>query len=72
LSESNLDHSVRVTAEQRPHPALRKLARACIALALLQLGGKPPTAQPPAAANIQPAEQPNEEATASGREGRHG
>ena len=33
MSESGSDRPVVVTAEERLHPALRKLARACLALA---------------------------------------
>jgi hypothetical protein len=33
MSESDSDRSVIVTAEERTHPALRKLAQACLALA---------------------------------------
>lgn len=33
MSEAESDRSVIVTAEERPHPALRKLAQACLALA---------------------------------------
>jgi hypothetical protein len=32
---------VKITAEERPHPALRKLARACIALALNAVEKRP-------------------------------
>lgn len=34
MSEPDSDRSVIVTAEERTHPALRKLAQACLALAL--------------------------------------
>jgi hypothetical protein len=33
MSEPHSDRSIIVTAQERAHPALRKLARACIALA---------------------------------------
>jgi hypothetical protein len=33
MSETGSDRPINVTAQERPHPALRKLARACIALA---------------------------------------
>jgi hypothetical protein len=33
MSEPDSTRPVNVTAEERPHPALQKLARACIALA---------------------------------------
>lgn len=33
MSEPSSDHPVTVTAQERAHPAIRKLARACIALA---------------------------------------
>jgi serine/threonine protein kinase HipA of HipAB toxin-antitoxin module len=35
MTDQPLLPPVRVTAEERPHPALQKLARACIALAQL-------------------------------------
>lgn len=35
------DQPVRVTGDQRRHPAIRKLARACIELARLQLARRP-------------------------------
>ena len=41
MSASPQDGPVLVTAEARPHPALRKLARACISLARLQLEAEP-------------------------------
>ena len=41
MSSSPQDGAVAVTAEVRPHPAFRKLARACIALARLQLEQPP-------------------------------
>lgn len=37
LTEPNVDRPVIVTAKERAHPAIRKLARACIAIALLHL-----------------------------------
>jgi hypothetical protein len=33
MSETSSDRPVTVTAQERAHPAIRKLARACIALA---------------------------------------
>lgn len=43
MSESS-DHPITVTAQKRAHPALQKLARACIALArqLREPGGPEP------------------------------
>jgi hypothetical protein len=38
MSPSPQDVPVHVAAEERAHPAYRKLARACITLARLQLG----------------------------------
>jgi hypothetical protein len=35
MAELDLDQPVSVTAEERVHPAIQKLARACITLALL-------------------------------------
>jgi len=55
LTEPNLDRPVRVTGEERPHPAIRKLARACIALALLQLAAE--DGQVPAATAAEHAEE---------------
>jgi hypothetical protein len=42
MSEPSSDRPVKITAEHRAHPAIRMLARACIALAR-QLQGQPPT-----------------------------
>lgn len=43
MSEPGSDRPVTVTAQERAHPALRKLARACIALARhLQQTATPP------------------------------
>jgi hypothetical protein len=36
MTDTASDQPVHVTAEERPHPALQKLARACIALARLR------------------------------------
>lgn len=71
LTELNSDHPVRVTAEQRAHPALKKLARACIALALLQLAGETPPTASAADPTVPPAMQSKEDAAASGKEDRH-
>jgi hypothetical protein len=68
LTELNSDRPVRVTAEQRAHPALRRLARACIAIALLQLADESSSAQSTASAPMQPAEQLKDEPSASGQE----
>jgi hypothetical protein len=47
MHESDSDRPVTVTAQERAHPAILKLARACIAIAR-QLAGSPvPEAQPP-------------------------
>ena len=40
---------IRVTGQERAHPALRRLARACIALARLQLTTPKPANKPSAA-----------------------
>jgi hypothetical protein len=45
MSETGSDHPVNVTAQERAHPAIRKLARACIALVRQRLeaaGASPP------------------------------
>lgn len=47
MSEPSSDRPVKITAEPRAHPAIRTLARACIALAR-QLQGQPPTPPKPA------------------------
>lgn len=36
MTDEPSDRQIRVTREERPHPALRKLGRACIALARWQ------------------------------------
>ena len=36
MTDTASDKPVHITAEERPHPALQKLARACIALARLR------------------------------------
>jgi hypothetical protein len=43
---NNNDNPVRVAGEERRHPAIRKLARACIELALLRLAKRSQTTQP--------------------------
>jgi hypothetical protein len=65
LIEPNSNNPVRVTAEQRSHPALRKLARACIALALIQLASKS------SAESVPPAEPAAESAATPGQEQAH-
>jgi hypothetical protein len=47
MSQPDSDQQVTVTAEERAHPALRKLARAAILLAHQQLSDKQPTAAEP-------------------------
>jgi hypothetical protein len=42
MSELVSDHQVIVTGEERAHPAIRKLARAMIALAKLKVGQSAP------------------------------
>lgn len=49
MSESESDRKVTVTAQERAHPALRKLARACLALARQLVGESAP--QPPSASS---------------------
>jgi hypothetical protein len=44
MSQPESDQQVTVTAEERTHPALRKLARAAVLLARQQLSDKPATA----------------------------
>lgn len=52
MNEEIPERPVHVAADERPHPALSKLARACIALARLER-------QPPAeGADPEPAEVP--------------
>lgn len=53
MSESGSSEKVFVTAQERAHPALRKLARACIALARMQVSESSeqrPVSPPPATA----------------------
>ena len=70
LTEPNSDRPVTVTAEERAHPAIRKLARACIAIALLQLADQSsPTQSAPS--TEQPEGQPKDDTAASGQEGDH-
>lgn len=54
MSESFSEQPLSVTAQERLHPALRKLARACIALA--RVASPPPPAIPPT--NEPDGEQP--------------
>jgi hypothetical protein len=49
MSESESDRNITVTAQERAHPALRKLARACIALARQLVGESSPSVQQPLA-----------------------
>jgi hypothetical protein len=42
------ERPVKITAEERPHPALRTLARACIALALHSIKKQSPGQPEPA------------------------
>jgi hypothetical protein len=62
------ERPVKITAEERPHAALRKLARACIALALNAVE-KTPTPQD-APAEKPPAPSPSGELTS--KEQAHG
>lgn len=48
MSEPVSDRTINVTAQEREHPSIRKLARACIALARHQL---PPSDSDPVGAN---------------------
>ena len=41
MPESDSHQSFRVTAQERSHPAIRKLARACLAIAREQLRTEP-------------------------------
>lgn len=47
MSETSSDRPVNVTAQERTHPAIHKLARACIALArqLREATAPPPSPQ---------------------------
>lgn len=51
MTDTPPNESVHVTAEERPHPALQKLARALIALARLrreaEQAATPPSENPP-------------------------
>jgi hypothetical protein len=49
MSESESDRNITVTAQERAHPALRKLARACIALARQLVGEASSSIQQPPA-----------------------
>jgi hypothetical protein len=57
MADSASSHHVSVTAQERVHPAVAKLARACLALARLKLVRSAPAesdddlTQPPARAN---------------------
>ncbi|TDP96385.1 hypothetical protein EV186_104370 [Labedaea rhizosphaerae] len=55
MSEALSDQRVVVTAEERTHPALRKLARAMIALARHQLNQSAPSYGKPRAAGSEAA-----------------
>lgn len=70
LSEPTSDHSMRVTAEERAHPAIRKLARACIAIALLQLADDS-SAETTSLLPAPPAEQSIEDTVTSSQEVSH-
>jgi hypothetical protein len=58
MTDDTSNTPVRVTGQERPHPALRKIGRALIALARHQLGigttTEEVTAAPPAEDNQQP------------------
>lgn len=57
MSEPDSTRHIKVTAQERVHPAIRKLARACIALAR-QLSGPPALPAAPERPNTgQPASQ---------------
>jgi hypothetical protein len=53
MSEPASDQPVKITAKERAHPAIRTLARACIALARSLSGTMP---QPPASPDQPPVE----------------
>ena len=40
MSESDSEQPITISAEERPHPAIRSLARACIALAQLRVAAQ--------------------------------
>lgn len=67
MIEPESNNPVRVAAEERSHPAIRKLARACIALALIQLAGE----SSPEKATTPPADQAAEHVAAPGQEQSH-
>jgi hypothetical protein len=46
MHESDSDRPVTVTAQERAHPAILKLARACIAIARQLAGSPSPEAEP--------------------------
>lgn len=37
MSESDSEHTITISGDEKPHPAIRSLARACIALARLRV-----------------------------------
>lgn len=68
MSQPDSDQPVTVTAEERTHPALRKLARAAVLLARQQLSDKEATAAEPNTAEPTAQSTPKE---ASGQEATH-
>ena len=50
MSESESEHPITISGDEKPHPAIRSLARACIALARLRV-----VAHETPALNITPA-----------------
>jgi hypothetical protein len=50
MSEQGSPDSVKITADQQAHPAIRTIARACIALARWQGDSQPAKAAAPAGA----------------------
>jgi hypothetical protein len=51
MSESGLNQRAVVTGQERLHPAIRQIARACLALARHQLKEKPNASAPTVAAD---------------------
>jgi hypothetical protein len=71
VTEHIPDQPIKVTAQERTHPALRKLARACIALARHLADEPVPPPQPTSRRTTSPSEQPKEGTAAAGQERPH-
>ncbi len=57
MSEPQSDRPINVTAQERAHPSITALARACIALARSVVAGAPATPEPPTSAASADAEE---------------